>query len=988
MLYKSLLNIVVLFFVMQTVVAQHPVSIQLTQKDGLPDIEFYDMIEDDSGFMWLACNNGLYRYDGREFKSYSHPEKRGIPVFGLKFDDQKRLWFTNITGQYFYIENDTVNLFLDISKELNEQQRLLSFVFFKNNLIVYGKNTLISKNLETKKVRYLEEEKPNSSYYNNAVVKNDTLFLNDTSSDIILIVSEKNNFKPLKYITYDKRDFLGGILYNYKDNVYLQSSVPTSQNAVTNAIIKGKKILNKTRVPLKEKKNINLITVLNNKCWFLTQKGVKVCSQKDREPPFILVQHYFPHNNVTEVIKDKQENYWFSTLYNGIYIVPNIHVNTYPIRKGIGNISTFEKIDNRYICFGTTLGWVGKYDIVNNTAQYTKLNTSSKVRNIVYNKKWSTIYVSADGISGSFILDVATLKVAFQSKIDKGIAGAKELVLLDSNQLLVARLSSITVFNISQSERFGKRKDISSKNKRNYTVCYDATKKDIYAAYIDELIVFNEKMQAKEITFNGKSVFPRKITQTDDGIVWVATVNSGLLAVKDYKVIKAYTTKDGLLSNFPNYIKADGNHLWIACKNGLQLLNHQNNTLKKLTQQDGIESFNITGIEVIGNIVWFSSNLGLFSFDKTKVFKPRNVINPYFTSVTIADSTYTVQKKYDVAYDENRIVVNFNTNQFKSALNTQYRYKLKGLHNNWRLLNRGVNELEFNNLYQGNYTFQLQTINYNRLSEIKEIQFNVEGVFYKQWWFLTLLLVSIISLIVFYYRSQLKKQEVKRNEEFEKQQNTIEKTALKLENLRSQMNPHFVFNALNSIQDYIIHNQKDLAGDYLGKFADLIRMYLDQSIKKEISLFEEINTLKRYLELEKLRFEDKLDYKVFVEESIDADTIFIPTMLLQPYIENSLKHGLLHKRGRGSLVVTCKLNDKKNILTCVIIDDGVGREKSKLIQQNRTIKYKSFATKATQDRLQLLNYNKERKMTVSVEDLVKMDNLEDCGTKVTIQIPI
>ena len=132
---------------------------------------------------------------------------------------------------------------------------------------------------------------------------------------------------------------------------------------------------------------------------------------------------------------------------------------------------------------------------------------------------------------------------------------------------------------------------------------------------------------------------------------------------------------------------------------------------------------------------------------------------------------------------------------------------------------------------------------------------------------------------------------------------------LKLENLRSQMNPHFIFNALNSIQEYILLNQKNLASDYLGKFADLIRMYLNHSTKGTITLSEEIEALNQYLELEKLRFEDSLDYQIQLPNEIDSETIEIPTMLIQPYVENALKHGLLHRKGNRILSIKFKLDD-------------------------------------------------------------------------------
>ena len=206
-----------------------------------------------------------------------------------------------------------------------------------------------------------------------------------------------------------------------------------------------------------------------------------------------------------------------------------------------------------------------------------------------------------------------------------------------------------------------------------------------------------------------------------------------------------------------------------------------------------------------------------------------------------------------------------------------------------------------------------------------------------------------------------------------------------LKALKAQMNPHFIFNALNSIQDYIVLNQKNLASDYLGKFADLIRNYLHFSDTGFISIPDEVHNLNLYLELEKLRFEDVLEYTFNVEDNVNLDSINIPTMLIQPYVENALKHGLLHKKDNRKLSVSIsKLSDKT--IECIIEDNGVGREKSKEINQKREAQHKSFALNATIERLDLLNYGRDKKIGVEFIDL--KENEKAVGTKVALKIPI
>ena len=187
---------------------------------------------------------------------------------------------------------------------------------------------------------------------------------------------------------------------------------------------------------------------------------------------------------------------------------------------------------------------------------------------------------------------------------------------------------------------------------------------------------------------------------------------------------------------------------------------------------------------------------------------------------------------------------------------------------------------------------------------------------------------------------------------------------------------------LNSIQEFIILNQKELASDYLGQFADLMRLYLDHSREKSITLEDEVKAAELYLTLEKVRFEDTLDYRIQVDANIDTSAVSLPPMLIQPYIENAIKHGLLHKKENRKLKLEFTLLDG-NQLRCVVEDNGIGRKAAEEINKKRYKKHRSFATSATQNRIDLMNQSREKPITVSLSD-----GEDGTGTAVELIIPL
>ena len=218
----------------------------------------------------------------------------------------------------------------------------------------------------------------------------------------------------------------------------------------------------------------------------------------------------------------------------------------------------------------------------------------------------------------------------------------------------------------------------------------------------------------------------------------------------------------------------------------------------------------------------------------------------------------------------------------------------------------------------------------------------------------------------------------------------LQATRLQMKALRAQMNPHFLFNALNSIQHYITSNEVTFAAKYLSKFAKLMRRSLEYSEQEIISLEEEVEFLHNYLEINaKLRFGDKLSYTITVDEDLEEDIIGVPTMIIQPYVENAIEHGLRPKEN-GTIEVNFYATEEDDCLLCVIEDNGVGREKAKELQQAsaKHQDHKSMGTSITEKRLQILHNSEEATSFVHIIDLVDPATGIPLGTRVEVLIPI
>jgi len=211
-----------------------------------------------------------------------------------------------------------------------------------------------------------------------------------------------------------------------------------------------------------------------------------------------------------------------------------------------------------------------------------------------------------------------------------------------------------------------------------------------------------------------------------------------------------------------------------------------------------------------------------------------------------------------------------------------------------------------------------------------------------------------------------------------------DKILLEQKLLRTQMNPHFIFNSLASVQNFIVKQDDTKASIYLSRFSDLVRSILNNSLEEQITLEEEINTIENYLELQKVRFPEKFDYRLEMDEKIDSENTFIPPMLAQPFIENAIEHGIKHRKSKGNIQIRFTLNP--HMIIYEVEDNGVGREKAQEINQKHNSDHKSLATSITMERIRVQNKKQKHKISMTIEDLKNKDG-EASGTRVIFLIP-
>ncbi len=428
------------------------------------------------------------------------------------------------------------------------------------------------------------------------------------------------------------------------------------------------------------------------------------------------------------------------------------------------------------------------------------------------------------------------------------------------------------------------------------------------------------------------------------------------------------------------------NYLWSLSPAGLFMIDPVHKKAERFTSGDGLgNDYNNSSI-IIGKGDWIYIGYwkGYYAFRYTRTHQQRLLI-PRLASFSVwnkpvyADSSGIIRLKAD----ENSISIDFTVVDFLHPDKLLFATKLEGLEERWsEATDRRY--ASFPRLPGGEYRFLVRVIDERgEWGEPRELaRFVIATPFWKQSWFIitSSLIFALVIFGLYRYRIRRVQKEEALKTQFNKRLAEAEMRAL-----RAQMNPHFIFNCLNSINRYIVKSDQLTASMYLTKFSKLIRLILDNSNHKTVSLDQDLEALRIYIEMEALRFDNKFEFSIAVEEATTLHAIQVPPMIFQPFVENAIWHGLLHKEGRGRMSI--RIAREKRLLSVIIEDNGIGRKKAAELRSKSATTRKSLGMQLTEERMQLL------KAELKTDGLIMVEDLEDeeknpLGTRVTILLPI
>ncbi|MDP2384946.1 MAG: histidine kinase [Bacteroidota bacterium] len=967
MLKRIYFSILILFSL--SMAAQHPYFYKIDDEAGLPSNEVYELLQDDFGYMWIGCDAGLYRYDGFRFKGYTNHKQNGKSISYLRKDEKGRIWCKNFNGQIYRVEGDSLRIIIDNSgKESSASQFSVDDDL---NLWVANYNLIerYDENGKNREVVYEEKPTNSSTHFAEIVYHNNAIFFTRSGYSIYKYdkAKEKVSLLPTKFtknFPFSRFNFCTS-----SHGLYVIAEEAVNPTSTLFECGDSLKLLAQYQATKENKRVYFLYNDANNKPWLCTTDGV---FQSDFARKTLQNNTgLFKGEKISYMLQDKEGNYWFSSLHNGIFVVPDMSVIRTTVSNSdllTNNLSALSCLSNGNLLLGTYSGQLmnvsadKKIELVANK-YYEEYSTARKI--IETNKD---IYISRVFLS---ILDKNT------NRENKGCRlNARDFVIAGDSIYSISYgfFNSISLKNLHKWEGKG----VTPLRKVGGKAIYsDGTGNRIYVAFNDGFYCY-EKGNFKEMLFNGEHIYVQTITSCKTS-AWLVTSNQGVLSLQNGKLVPSGLSEVGIKETDVKLIHCKKNFLFVTSNNLLYVLNLQTNKLASYQVISGINAKDITAIDFANDKVYLATNKGLTEFPIN--LKHFNEIKPEIKieEIALGDSILPMDSLIILPYKNNNLKINFISIALRSRGTFYYEYRLKELDSIWIKTKGSENYALFSSLPPGKYTFQVRSINESGVisKNTATIKINIDSPFWQKWWFYVLMILLTAAIVALGFAVRIKV--IRRRASIQQ-----DLTSSQLAAINAQMNPHFMYNTLNSIQDLILKSDIKNTNYYLSRFSSLMRKILEASQHSTILLDEEIEILELYLSLEKLRFGDDFVYIIKCDESIDTDRILIPSIIIQPFIENAIKHGLLHKKENKKLEVKFELNS--NVLICTITDNGVGRKRAEEIKQRSPLKHKSFATKATEKRLQLINSAREKKIELEIVDLQNKEVAE--GTKVVISIPV
>ncbi|HMI07060.1 MAG TPA: histidine kinase, partial [Flavobacterium sp.] len=469
----------------------------------------------------------------------------------------------------------------------------------------------------------------------------------------------------------------------------------------------------------------------------------------------------------------------------------------------------------------------------------------------------------------------------------------------------------------------------------------------------------------------------------------IATAKNGELLFSGYGGFN-FVEADGnirKLVDINNYPIANGriegialdndNNVVFATGDGLHVYHPASDEIIRISQADGLLTDDlIYGFKKLNDGTFaLGTDNGFTVIDIKKLLEPKNLNRLELTEIKVDGiARETTSKSIELSKDENDMTLYFSNLSFSDKQKVLYRYKFKG-DKHWNALGNNP-ELTLNHIVPGNYELTIETGNHmgHWQSKTLKLEMVAHPPFYRSAWFFVLLAAIAIAIVVLMNRRFLARQ----RKEAQYMQKIRES---EMQTLRAQMNPHFMFNTLNSINSFIIENKTEAASGYLTTFSKLMRNILEYSKEESISLSHELQALKLYLELEAVRLEHSFDYTIEVAKKIrNNEMVKVPPLILQPFVENAIWHGLNHKPTPGNLYISVAEENQKLVIR--IEDDGIGREAAKRLKKQQT-SHKSYGIEITLQRILMLHPEN----AVEILDLAD-ENGNPSGTAVVITLKI
>jgi len=497
-------------------------------------------------------------------------------------------------------------------------------------------------------------------------------------------------------------------------------------------------------------------------------------------------------------------------------------------------------------------------------------------------------------------------------------------------------------------------------------------------------------------TADFKATTVHQFAEDSLGNIWMAS-DKGVYVWNraNARILKLKSTEDILNGDIRSIVVDNNSSLWLSTYQGLFqvhiLPNYTIASFRKFSSSDGLQSnaFNtFAGLKLKSGALCFGGINGFNIFDPDKIVSNQYIPFVHIESFKIGTQAYETfyqngAKALSLNYHQHSFSFEMTALNFNHPEKNEYSYQLEGFHQNM-IYNGTYRIASINNVPPGDYVLHVIASNNDGIWNHQGIRvpITIWPPFWQTIWFRILVCFVLMGLAYLLYKKRI--HAIKKMEQFNAE--TVRQIAeARLSALRAQMNPHFIFNSLNSIQHLITESEKDKALRYLSKFSKLIRLILKNASKNTNTIAEELKILEYYLDLEALRFSPRFSYHFDIDSKLNIDMIEIPSMLLQPFVENALVHGLLHKETAGFLEISMRKSGAH--LHCSITDNGIGREAALIIQQQKGLHHDSLALQLSTERIAMLAKISNKQLSIDIQDL-KDEQGAILGTKVYIEIPL